>query len=230
MDPIKTLLLSGENNHDWRRSTPYLWLLLQKTGRFQVDVTLNPSEILAGEEKLHEYSLLVSDYNGPIWSDGAKTNFENAVRGGMGLVVIHAADNAFEGWVEYERMVGLLWRAGTGHGKFHEFPVTVTDPSHPITQGLDNFRTTDELYHRLLHLHNVAYHVLATAHSTEESGGTGNDEPVMVTTQYGAGRVYHHVLGHVWSGGNSMIAFENEGFEKGFTRGCEWAATGAVTI
>jgi type 1 glutamine amidotransferase len=57
----------------------------------------------------------------------------------------------------------------------------------------------------------------------------------MVTTQYGAGRVFHMVLGHVWPGdpngeykGASMITFENPGFQKTLVRGCEWAATGDV--
>jgi hypothetical protein len=35
--------------------------------------------------------------------DGARANFVAAVRGGTGLVVLHAADNAFPGWAEYER-------------------------------------------------------------------------------------------------------------------------------
>jgi type 1 glutamine amidotransferase len=50
----------------------------------------------------------------------------------------------------------------------------------------------------------------------------------MVITEYGKGRVYHHVLGHVWEGGD-MRALENEGFRDALVRGCEWAATGDVT-
>ena len=69
--------------------------------------------------------------------------------------------------------------------------------------------------------------LLATAWSNPEKGGTGNDEPVMVVTQYGKGRVYHHVLGHVWEGGD-MRAFENDGFKQTLIGGCQWAATGEV--
>ncbi|MBP8954560.1 MAG: ThuA domain-containing protein, partial [Armatimonadetes bacterium] len=179
---------------------------------------------------------LFSDYNGPEWSDTAKANFEAAVRDGTGLVILHAADNAFRGWVEYEKMVGLLWRDGTGHGEFHEFPVKIVDREHPITAGMADFRIMDELYHRLVHLHGVPYHVLATGFSAEERGGTGNDEPVMVVTQYGQGRVFHQVLGHIWQGdpdgeykGASYIALENPGFVESTIRGAEWAATGEVT-
>ncbi|MGC8862649.1 MAG: ThuA domain-containing protein, partial [Armatimonadota bacterium] len=132
------------------------------------------------------------------------------------------------GWVEYEKMIGLLWREGTGHGQFQEIEVRFVDQDHPITRGLADYHTWDELYNRLVHMHGVPYHVLATAWSNPEKGGTGNHEPVMVVTQYGKGRVYHQVLGHVWEGGD-MRALENDGFKQTLIRGCEWAATGEVT-
>ncbi len=232
---IKTLLITGANNHDWKRSAPFCKSLMEKTGKFSVELTEDPSALLANGELLKAYDLFFLDYNGPDWGEPARTNFEAAVRNGTGVVVLHAADNAFEGWTEYEKMVGLLWRQGTGHGEFHKFTVTIVDHNHPITQGLTDFALWDELYHRLVHMHDVPCHVLATAYSNPEKGGTGNDEPVMLATQYGAGRIYHHVLGHVWPGdphgeykGASMITFENEAFKKALLRGCEWAATGAV--
>jgi len=234
MAKIKTLLLSGANNHDWKRSTPFLVELLEKSGKFDVTLSENPSAVLGFATGLKGVQLIFSDYNGPEWTDTAKGNFEAAIRGGVGLVVLHAADNAFPGWAEYEKMVGLLWRQGTGHGQFHEFAVKILDHEHPVTKGLADFKLWDELYHRLLHMHDVPCHVLATAYSDPATGGTGQDEPMMVTTQYGKGRVYHHVLGHVWAGdpaankGCSMITFENPAFQQSLLRGCEWAATGGV--
>lgn len=238
MQRIRTLLLTGENNHDWARSAPFCRDLLVNSGRFAVTLTEQSSDALEDTDDLAHYALLLLDYNGSDWSDRAQANFAAAVRRGTGLVVLHAADNAFPGWVEYEEMVGLLWRDGTGHGDFHEFAVTIRDHDHPVTRGLDDFSLWDELYHKLVHLHNVPYHVLATAYSDPAKGGTGADEPVMIVTQYGQGRVYHHVLGHVWrrdSGndeylGATMITFENEGFQRALLRGCEWAATGEVSI
>lgn len=233
---LKVLLLSGANNHDWTRSTPFCKALLEDTGRFAVTVAQDPSAALEDADALASYDLIFSDYNGPEWSPAAKANFESAVSGGTGLLILHAADNAFTGWVEYEKMVGLLWREGTGHGHFHEFEVKITDHDHPVTRGLKDFRLWDELYHKLVHLHNVPYRVLATAYSSPDQLGSGNDEPMMVVTQYGQGRVFHMVLGHVWPGdpngeykGASMITFENEGFKQALLRACEWAATGEVT-
>jgi type 1 glutamine amidotransferase len=234
MATIKTLLLSGANNHDWTRSTPAVKEILEGSGKFEVTVTNEPSAALGDAEALQAYDLIFSDYNGPAWSEKAKTNFVAAVRGGTGLVILHAADNAFPGWVEYETMVALLWRQGTGHGQYHEFEVKITDENHPITRGLEDFRLWDELYHKLVHMHDAPCRVLATAWSDPATGGTGNDEPMMTVQQYGKGRVYHHVMGHVWPGdpaenkGCSMMTFENEGFQKSLLRGCEWAATGDV--
>jgi type 1 glutamine amidotransferase len=59
----------------------------------------------------------------------------------------------------------------------------------------------------------------------------------MLTARHGKGRVFHQVLGHVWPHdfgtgykGFTMATFENEGFQRSLLRGCEWAATGAVTL
>jgi len=226
MSKIKTLLLSGANNHDWTKSTPFCKALLEKSGKFAVTVTENPSDVLEDAEGLKGYQLFFSDYNGPAWSEAAKTNFEDAVRNGVGLVILHAADNSFPGWVEYEKMVGLLWRKGTGHGRFHQFKVEIVDTEHPITCCIPDFHQWDELYHNLIHMHGIPYKTLAHAYSDPNTGGTGNYEPMMVITQYGQGRIYHHVLGHAGGGQDGMKAFEAKEFQETLLRGCEWAATG----
>ncbi len=232
---IRVLLLTGANNHDWQRSAPFCKDLLEHSGKFSVILTEMPSAALEDAAAMADYDLFFMDYNGPEWSELAQANFAAAVAGGVGLVILHAADNAFPGWTEFEKMVGLLWREGTGHGEFHEFKVTIVDHNHPTTQRLSDFSLWDELYHRLVHMHNVPYQVLATAYSDPATGGMGRDEPVMVATRYGQGRIYHHVLGHVWPGDNpeqkhsTMITFENKSFQQALMRGCEWAATGQVS-
>jgi type 1 glutamine amidotransferase len=227
MSKISTLLVTGANNHDWSRSAPFCRELLETSGKFAVTLTEDPSASLGDAEALEGYDLIFSDYNGPDWSDAAKANFEAAVRGGTGLVILHAADNAFEGWVEYEKMCALLWREGTSHGAYHEFEVKIVDNDHPITRGMGDFKLPDELYHNLIHMHGAEHHVLAAAYSSPDQGGSGNVEPMMLTTQYGRGRVYHSVLGHVWAGG-PMTTFENKAFQNTLLRGSEWAATGDV--
>ena len=226
---IQVLLLSGANNHEWKLSTPFCKKLLEDTGLFQVDVTEDPASALADKERLGKCQLIFSDYNGPDWGEPAKANFVEAVRDGAGVLILHAADNAFPGWVEYETICGLLWREGAGHGQQHRFGVKIVDHDHPITQGLPDMEDHwDELYHNLTHMHNAPLQVLATAYSDPETGGTGQDEPMLVVSTYGKGRICHNIMGHVWADGN-MSAFKDEAFQRILIRGCEWAATGAVT-
>lgn len=228
---IETLYLTGQNNHDWERSAPFCRDLLQRSGKFNVHMAEQASEALTDRAALAKYALLIVDYNGPEWSPDARQNFIQAVRRGTGVCILHAANNAFTGWKEYEELCALMWRDGTGHGSYHKFDVKITDPDHPVTKGLPPVLCShpDELYHRLVHMHNTPYQVIATAHSSKESGGTGNEEPMLVVKTYGQGRVFHCILGHVWSG-SVMDTFDNPDFQRVFLRGCEWAATGNATL
>jgi type 1 glutamine amidotransferase len=234
---IKTLLLTGENNHDWKRSAPFCRDLLESSGRFAVTITETPSRALEDTALVEETDLFFVDYNGADWSETARANLTRAVCGGTGVALLHAANNRFQGWTALEEMAGLMWREGTGHGEYHEFAVRIVDRQHPITRGLADFKIWDELYHRLTPMHGVPYTVLATAYADPERGGSGRDEPVMVVTRYGEGRAFHQILGHVWPHdfgggykGATLATFENEGFQRSLLRGCEWAATGVVTL
>lgn len=233
---LKVLIFSGANNHDWKRSTPYCKELLERTGKFAVDVSISPEVELEDWEKLQQYDLIFMDYNGPDWSEKAKRNFSSIVQQGTGLFVLHAANNAFQDWEEYGRMIGMTFKKGhSGHGKFHEFNVRILDQEHPVTRGMPEFKTCDELYHRMVIHENANCQVLAEAWSDPEQKGTGEIEPLIVVLEYGKGRVFHLMLGHVWPDdfngnypGYHMTAFENPYFQDCVTRGAEWAATGQV--
>jgi hypothetical protein len=164
-------------------------------------------------------------------------------------VIVHAANNAFSGWPEYNEMIGLGWRGsnfgerltlddkgreirtpkgkgpGAGHGRRHAFKVIVRNAEHPITKGMPRewMHTADELYHGLRGpIKNVT--VLATAFSDKKTGGTGEHEPMIMTITYGKGRVFHTPMGHDLDGMRCV------GFMATLQRGTEWAATGKVTI
>jgi hypothetical protein len=70
--------------------------------------------------------------------------------------------------------------------------------------------------------------VLATAWADSAKGGTAEHEPVLMTIQYGQGRIFHTVLGHAL-GDSAHPAMECVGFIVTLQRGAEWAATGEVT-
>ena len=229
--PIRVLLVSGANNHDWEWTTPSLATILRETGRFEVEVTREPSSALADRDALGGFDAVVLDYNGPRWGAPAEEAFLDAVRAGLGVVVVHAADNHGNGWEEYERLVGDLWRRGTGHGRFHPFDVEIVDRDHPVTRTLPTIlKHPDELYHDLVNVHGVERRVLATAMSSKESGGTGEEEPMILVRRYGEGRMFHTPLGHVWRNvPGSQASHRDPQFRGLVVRGTEWAATGTVT-
>jgi type 1 glutamine amidotransferase len=232
-DLIPTLLITGANNHNWQYTSRLHADTLEATGRFVVTITDNPGMDLARPGALDRFRLIVLDYNADNrWPAQAEENFIRAVQGGTGLVAIHASNNAFPTWAEFERMLALVWRSGTtGHGRFHEFSVEPVDDTHAIMRGLGAFGTTDELYHRLVNPQETPYRLLARAMSTVRSGGSGELEPMALTVEYGSGRVFATPLGHVWTGQDATKAsVVSPGFRALLARGAEWAATGSVTL
>jgi len=233
---IRALIISGRNNHDWRATTPLLRRQLIDTGRFDVRVNEEPSGMTA--QTLAAYDVLILDYNGPRWGETAERAVEEFVKGGQGLVLVHGASYGFgemellgdrhaktgiheQPWPAFVSMAGGTWSAQTGHGRRHVFTVKYTDREHPIARSLpETFVTSDELYHRMNMRPDA--HVIATAFSATETGGTGRDEPILWTVAYGKGRVFQTVLGH------DTAAMMEPGFAASFTRGTEWVATGTV--
>jgi type 1 glutamine amidotransferase len=234
--PINTLLITGHNNHNWQFTSRLHKDTLEATGRFAVDITDTPQTTLADAAALAQYQLLVldyNDYNDPKrWGDAAEQNFVDAVRSGTDVVAIHSANNAFKGWTEYEQMLGLMWREGTGHGPFHPFDVTFFNRHHPITQNLpDLIGHPDELYHRLVNSQAVSYEVIAEAESLHENGGSGQTEPMAIVLKFGKGRIFATALGHVWTNEEKTKASVcDPQFKALLCRGAEWAATGEVTL
>ncbi|MBI3470226.1 MAG: ThuA domain-containing protein [Candidatus Solibacter usitatus] len=248
----KALIVDGQNNHKWQETTPVLKRLLEQTGLFEVAVATTPpkgADMSAFHPDFKAFDVVVSNYNGDAWPAGTQAAFEAYVRGGGGLVVYHAADNAFPEWAQYNEMIGLGgWgnrkesagpyvryregkivaenKPGPGghHGKAHEFRVEIRDSAHPITAGLPRqwMHAQDELYDSLRGpARNMT--VLATAFSDTSTGGTGEHEPILMVLSYGKGRIFHTTLGHY------LPALECLGFAVTFQRGVEWAATGQVT-
>jgi HEAT repeat protein/type 1 glutamine amidotransferase len=254
---IKALLVTGQNNHDWRTSSSALKQMLEDTGLFEVTQAVSPAKGKSMDGFLPDfasYQLVVLDYSGDEWSQAAKTAFVDYVRSGGGVVVYHAANNTFSGWEEYNRIIGIggwdgrdetsgpyvYWKDGQvvrdespgiggQHTTVYDFEVVNRDMSHPIIRGLPEkwMHAQDELY-GLLRGPAENLHVLATAYSDPSHLGTGRHEPVLFTVQFGEGRIFHTVLGHA-GGEQPPKALECVGFIVTFQRGAEWAATGGVT-
>lgn len=198
--------------------------------------------------------------------DEKKIMFNNYVKEGGNLLIVHMGVLSHEEWPEFHEMIGLGWYkanagdhiiwddedgdfvnlppyhgVGPGHGKQHEFVVTVRNTHHPITEGMpvDWMHGMDEFYHGLRGpAKNIE--VLATAFSAKRKWGSGDHEPIAWTVNYGKGRVFVTILGHAFLEEKADVVhsvnhYENEskaiycvGFQTLFARGAEWAATGKV--
>ena len=115
-DKLKLLIVDGQNNHNWKAMTPPMKASLEATGRFTVDVATTPDAKAPKEAwdsfrpEFTRYDAVLSNYNGQPWPDRVQKALEEYVAGGGGLVVVHAANNAFQGWPEWNKMIGLGWR------------------------------------------------------------------------------------------------------------------------
>jgi len=255
--PIRVLLLDGEQAgayHAWQETTPYLKRMLLDAGIFQVDVVTAPppgGDFGKFQPDWSQYQVVVSNYDAPDerWSDSLKASFEQYIRNGGGFVSVHAADNAFPRWKEYNLMIGVGgWRnrnekagahfyyqdgklvadtaAGNAgsHGQRLPFKVVNQVTNHPITAGLPKewMHVADELYANL-HGPGENMTVLSTAWSDPANRGTNHDEPILMVLSYGKGRIFHTTLGH------DRAALNCVGFMTTYQRGTEGAATGKVT-
>ncbi len=276
--PLKALIVDGQNNHaDWPKVSFMVKSYLEASGLFTVDMA-RTKYTWQGEKWLADYSLpgfeteatpkakadpdfrpqfanydvVINNFgfNAAPWPQETQQDFVAYMQNGGGLVVIHAADNSFGDWDEYNQMIGVggwggrdeksgpfVYLNGEGevvrdesagkagqHGPQHPFAVEVRDTSHPITKDMPVtwMHAQDELYEKL---RGPAAHmrILATSQASPEFKGTGHHVPMLMVIEYGKGRVFHTPLGH------ADYSCECVGFITLVQRGAEWAATGKVT-
>lgn len=277
---LKALIIDGQNNHDvWPKSTIMMKQYLEETGLFEVDImrtkytwkgereraflplagvgeTENLKDPKADPDfapKFNKYDVVISNFGWKAADWPAKTQkaLEKYMKNGGGFVSVHAADNSFPDWLEYNKMIGLggwgdrnekdgpyvyytnegaLVRDTTAgsagsHGPQNVFPVTVRVIDHPITKGMPKTWLTakDECYSMLRGpAENMT--ILATGKDQSGKAPTDRHEPMLMVIDYGKGRIFHTALGH------DDYSIESVGFIISFLRGVEWAATEKVTI
>ena len=207
---IPVLLLDGESGgpfHNWQVTTPILKMELEETGLFEVTVATAPvstGDFSNFNPDFSIYEVIVSNLDSPKWPENLRSKFERYVRNGGGLVIVHAADNAFPTgplstrWLASAVGRGRTENAGpywyirmvrssptrplappAAHGARLPFLITSRDPDHPIMKGLPTawMHQNDELY-GMMRGPGQNMTILATAHSDPRNRGTGYDEPM----------------------------------------------------
>jgi hypothetical protein len=260
--PVRVLIVDGVNNHDWATATHDIAEILTATTLFSVEVSTTPPRGASQDAwnswkpDFSRHDVVINNFNGGHLADGiewppsVQESLEKFVSGGGGLVVYHAANNAFLNWKAYNEMIGLGWRSpsfgpglavadddeiivipkGTGLEPGHpprlDFQIHVRDTHHPITAGMPKvwMHPSEQLTHGQ-HGPAEGLTILTYAHSPVSH----QNEPMDWVRSYGKGRVYTTMLGHTWTG-EPNPDLDCVGFQTLLARGVQWAATSTVTI
>jgi len=73
----------------------------QRVEEPKTDPSFNP--------QFENYDVVLSNlgWKASTWSDATKASFESYMKNGGGFIVIHAANNSFGDWPEYNKMIGV---------------------------------------------------------------------------------------------------------------------------
>lgn len=130
-----------------------------------------------------------------------KQSLLDFVRGGKGIIGIHAATDCFYEWADYGEMMGGYF---DGHPWNEEVGVKLDDPAHPVVAAFRGrpFRVADEIYQfrdpysreRLRVL--LSLDVSRTDMTKKGIRRDDDDFAVSWVRGYGEGRVFYCSLGH----------------------------------
>lgn len=211
----QVLLVSGQDfpGHLWRETGPVVEELITEDPR--VEVTICETPYAVGLKHLDAYDVVFlhcKNYESELPStEAARERLERYVRNGGGLCLSHFACGAFQEWPEFVALSGRVWNGG-GHDRRGPFTVEVVDHEHPVTQGLGDFETDDELYWCLEG--DPEIHLLCQAFSQVKKA----NHPQAFVCHPGRGRVFLSTLGH------DVRAFEPKEVRRLYRQGTAWAA------
>ena len=222
--PIKVLILSGKNNHEWQKTTPVLVRMYKETNLFEISVTDLPDTLKYPDMK--QFDVIVSNWN--MWPDSVirltkewENDFSRYVENGGGVVTFHAGATSFYKWDNYHRIGIGRWGKDTKHSTT-KGKIIVFDQQHPITKGISDFYITDEIWEKT-DIHHDAKPLASVTATDVQDGHQINSNAVFVS-QAGRGRTFYIIFGH------DQRAVLNSGLQILLLRATQWAAKRDVTI
>ena len=222
--PIKILILSGRNNHEWQKTTPLLARIYSETRLFSVSVTELPDTLTY--RQLKKYDVVVSNWN--TWPDNNlrfseawEKDFLKYINDGGGALFIHAGASSFYGWNEYHKMGIGRWGKETNHGQQTKGKISEFDQNHPVTSGFKDFYIIDEIWEKT-DIYPGSTPLASVTASDSKDGHIINEKAVFVS-QTGQGRTFFTSLGH------NERALLNSGLQTLLLRAAQWVAHRDVT-
>jgi putative membrane-bound dehydrogenase-like protein len=199
----EVLFLGNESkHHDSGKYAPWLAIALFKKG-VNLTYTTTPNDL--NPENLRNYDGVIIYANHDEITPAQETALKEFVESGNGLIPLHSAAGSFRNSDWYISTTGGAFKShGTG-----VFTGKITNPSHPVMQGLSEFETWDETY-----VHQKINPDMTVLMERVE-GNTR--EPYTWVRDQGKGRVFYTAYGH------NDSTWTKPGFLKLVTNGVLWA-------
>jgi type 1 glutamine amidotransferase/HEAT repeat protein len=182
-------------------ATEALRMLGSATNAYEADVSDDPQVFDA--RSLQRYDAVIfNNTTGELFEDAAlRDSLMAYIRGGGGIVGIHAATDCFYEWPEFGAMMGGYF---DGHPWHELVGIKIDDPFSPINAVFEgrSFEITDEIYqfrepYSREHLR-VLLSLDTTRTNMQKNGIKRSDGDFAVSwiRGYGEGRVFYCSLGH----------------------------------
>jgi type 1 glutamine amidotransferase len=214
--PKRAVIVTGENSfngHVWKETSAELKNILD-AGKDFAEVVIQPDPNFIASDEFLTYDVAVFDFRNanPLASeDKVEANLLKFLGQRKGLVTVHWADGAFPYWPEYLNIVGRAQQSV--HDPRGPFTVKIVNTEHPITRGMSDYETDDELFWDTKE-GNKTIVPLAVAHSKIHFA----DFPMAYELQYGQSHVFSTTMGH------DVKALKVPGTAELIRRGTAWAA------
>ena len=226
---LKVLFITGDDRaHAWKQQTAETQAILAEApGRFAATVQEDYT-IFDRPKDMAEYDAILM--TGSFWdspgnakqkvytiSDVQIGNLVAYVKGGKGFYAQHLASASWRENAAFSELCGRRWTKGSGHPARKPFEAKIADPVHLITKGLANFTIDDECYSNFGKYREVEILVTGLSESSHK------DEPLLMASAYGTGRVVINNFGH------DRKALQTPELRVLIRRAVEWTASGKVT-
>lgn len=205
---LRTMLVFNLSKGFGHSSIPYwakaLDIMAEKTGAFKVEHSEDMAVFTA--ESLSRFdAVCFNNTTKLVFDDTQKASLMDFIKGGKGIVGIHAATDNFDEWPEAAMMMGGIFQ-GHPWNASGTWAIKLDDPDHPLLQMFEGqgFKISDEIYRtnapyysrdRQRVLMSLDMSDTATL-SVDDLVPEDNDTGISWIKPVGQGRLFYCSLGH----------------------------------